>query len=604
MYKLYCSSLVNIMEIQSAIKMQAETGYLKRNASGVSSSSSRNGLEVENIFAGGESIMKGTGSGSCLEVAFYSGNEDDNTWNSSKKKTSIHRVFVNRSLHLNKIRYFGFDMDYTLAVYKSPEYEALAFKLVLERLCEIGYPSALGDFEYDPTFPVRGLWFDQTYGNLLKVDVYGNILVCCHGFKFLKPHVIRELYPNKFMKFEQSRIFILNTLFNLPETYLLACLVDYFDCSEKYERLTDRKGVRDGDLVMSYKSIFQDCRAAVDWVHLVGSLKQRTVDDPDKYVIKDDRLPVLLERMGDNGAKLFLLTNSDFKYTQKIMSYLLNTPDRDWRSYFDYIVVDSRKPLFFAEGTILRQVDEVGAINSRWRTFLVVPELTLELHVWTDRRELYDKLQNLDSTLSSLYRNLDSSTKEIPDIREVQQKIRNASHEMDMCYGIMGSLFRSGSRQTFFAGQVTMFADIYAASFLNLLYYPFSYMFRAPPILMPHESTVDHMECNYDLEKESQLASRSRNVSTVAEPVVNNIQQVLPQVATHRKVSLVPHLRAETPKHLTHYHDEDDEEEEDDSKSDQSGEMLANNGDAPPPPPPRPPRAARSGVTIASSCLE
>lgn len=41
-------------------------------------------------------------------------------------------------------------------------------------------------FEYDPSFVVRGLWFDSLYGNLLKVDAYGNILVCVHGFEFLK----------------------------------------------------------------------------------------------------------------------------------------------------------------------------------------------------------------------------------------------------------------------------------------------------------------------------------------------------------------------------------------------------------------------------------
>ncbi|NXT83255.1 5NTC nucleotidase, partial [Zapornia atra] len=48
-----------------------------------------------------------------------------------------------------------------------------------------------------------------------------------------------------------------------------------------------------------------------------------------------------------------------------IMSYLFDfshedkgkTPQRPWRSYFDLIVVDTRKPLFFAEGTVLRQVN-------------------------------------------------------------------------------------------------------------------------------------------------------------------------------------------------------------------------------------------------------
>lgn len=36
------------------------------------------------------------------------------------------------------------------------------------------------------------------------------------------------------------------------------------------------------------------------------------------------------------------------------------------------------------------------------------------------------------------------------------------------------------------------YADVYAATFLNLIYYPFSYMFRAPAMLLPHESTVAH----------------------------------------------------------------------------------------------------------------
>ena len=99
---------------------------------------------------------------------------------------SARRIFVNRSLHLEKIKFYGFDMDYTLAEYKSPAYEILGFQMVQERLVSMGYPTAIKDFNYDPQFPVRGLWFDTQYGNLLKVDSYGNILSSSHGFKFLK----------------------------------------------------------------------------------------------------------------------------------------------------------------------------------------------------------------------------------------------------------------------------------------------------------------------------------------------------------------------------------------------------------------------------------
>ncbi|GFS05680.1 cytosolic purine 5'-nucleotidase [Elysia marginata] len=71
-------------------------------------------------------------------------------------------------------------------VYKSPEYETLGFDLLKVKLVEMGYPKEIGDFEYDPTFPIRGLWFDKHFGTLLKVDGFGNILVCVRGFHFMR----------------------------------------------------------------------------------------------------------------------------------------------------------------------------------------------------------------------------------------------------------------------------------------------------------------------------------------------------------------------------------------------------------------------------------
>jgi 5'-nucleotidase len=37
------------------------------------------------------------------------------------------------------------------------------------------------------------------------------------------------------------------------------------------------------------------------------------------------------------------------------MTYLFNVPGAGpWKEYFNYVVVDARKPLFFGEGTVLR----------------------------------------------------------------------------------------------------------------------------------------------------------------------------------------------------------------------------------------------------------
>ncbi|XP_026683239.1 cytosolic purine 5'-nucleotidase-like, partial [Diaphorina citri] len=360
---------------------------------------------------------------------------------------------------------------------------------------------------------------------------------------------VYELYSNKFLQLDESRVYVLNTLFNLPETYLIACLINFFTNSPEYT--SHKTGVRCGNLSMSFKSIFQDVRNAVDWVHTHGDLKSETIKNLDEYVKKDERLPMFLARIQESGAKAFLLTNSDYNFTNKIMTYLFDfphgarpdEPHRNWRTYFEIIVVDACKPSFFGEGTVLREVDTksgrlkvgthmgplqhgqvysggscnvftelIGAkgkdvlyvgdhifgdiLKSKkirgWRTFLIIPELVQELHVWTDKCQLFSELQALDVRLGEMYKNLDSSTKEKPDISKLRASIRDVTHKMDLSYGMMGSLFRSGSRQTFFSSQVVRYADLYAATFLNLIYYPFSYMFRAPAMLMPHESTVAH----------------------------------------------------------------------------------------------------------------
>ncbi|MEQ2173179.1 Cytosolic purine 5'-nucleotidase [Goodea atripinnis] len=125
-----------------------------------------------------------------------------------------------------------------------------------------------------------------------------------------------------------------------------------------------------------------------------------------------------------------------------------------------------------------------------------------------------------------------------------------------MCYGMMGSLFRSGSRQTLFASQVMRYADLYAASFINLLYYPFSYLFRAAHVQMPHESTVEHSHVNL-IDTESPLATRNRHDFDVKEMEIKRHQLT-------RSVSEIqpPHLFPQAPQEITHCHDEDDEEEE------------------------------------------
>ena len=135
------------------------------------------------------------------------------------------------------------------------------------------------------------------------------------------------------------------------------------------------------------------------------------------------------------------------------MSFLLNESEtgRHWRTYFDYILVDAKKPLFFDEGTSLKEIDiETGQkkfgshsgplkksqvysgrscdvfskligshgkdvlyvgdhifgdiIKSKkeraWRTFLVVPELAHDMAKWREKRDLFTEIERLDMVLS------------------------------------------------------------------------------------------------------------------------------------------------------------------------------------------------------------
>ncbi|KAL7077769.1 hypothetical protein ACQ4LE_003495 [Meloidogyne hapla] len=488
------------------------------------------------------------------------------------KREPEKRIFVNRSMKLDKIQFFGFDMDYTLAVYKSPRMESEAFSLVLERLIYIGYPKEIRNFKYDPAFVVRGLWFDTMYGNLLKVDGFGNILVAAHGLVFLTGAEIENFYPNKFIQLSDRRIYVLNTLFNLPETNLIALLVDFFDKSDEYQLTQDKTGLRHGDAIMSYKSIFQDIRGAVDFVHGADAdLKKKVIANIADFVEKDLRISKLLVQLRVSGRKTFLLTNSEYEYTKAVMTFLLGDK---WRDFFDIIIVDARKPLWFGEGTVFREVNtETGALKigipigplrsgavysggsceafrrlvkakgrdvlyigdhifgdvlrskktRGWKTFLIVPELNRELAVWTGKRDLFDQLRELEAKMADLYKNLDADTRgnsEMKNILEPTLKsIREVTIQMDNEYSVFGSLFRSGSRTTFFASQVERYADLYASSCFNLVYYPTFYFFRAAMSLMPHESTVQQTAA-LPPDQAEQIAKHGNDVRDLSQRMV------------------------------------------------------------------------------------
>ncbi len=80
-------------------------------------------------------------------------------------------IHANRELNMSKIRLVGFDMDYTLAVYKKRPMEFWQYELARHYLVKnMNYPDALYASNYNADLVIRGLVIDKHLGNILKVD--------------------------------------------------------------------------------------------------------------------------------------------------------------------------------------------------------------------------------------------------------------------------------------------------------------------------------------------------------------------------------------------------------------------------------------------------
>lgn len=461
-------------------------------------------------------------------------------------------------------------MDYTVAIY-TPAYEELLYNMLIDGLVVYkGYPEAIRKLAFDPNFSIRGLMIDPVLGNIIKVDSFGTIIVCLHGKKRVPKEVVAQQYASMRILNDDigKRFYSLNTLFSTPEACAFANLVEFFESSE--ESGVDLRRSQHGALQvpspslgtacakhseskfeLSYDNLFADVRSTNDIIHENDTCKQETMKDLKKYVVKNEKLSLLLDRFRTAGKKCFLLTNSPWWYTDQLMAYLLdgyNPKYKSWRDYWDIVIVSAGKPSFFNTGATLREVnpatgklnlskitstfqpDKVyfggnldtfermaGITNGQdvlyvgdhifadvrvskkrrgWRTMLIVPELERELKIWAlpESQMLYSRLFSLQSAKALIYRDMDSNTLTPPDISQLRKAISATVARKDALYNFhFGSLFHSGLKTSFFSQQVLRYACIYAASYEHLLNYPMFYAFTPDAAwLLPHETFLKH----------------------------------------------------------------------------------------------------------------
>lgn len=424
-------------------------------------------------------------------------------------------------------------MDYTLARYAKRELERLSFDLTKQRLVEhLGYPETILAVPYDADFVTRGLAVDTRFGNILKVDRHGYVGRAYRGRRRLDRAERHERYRNVKVRLHAKRYHWIDTLFALPEVSLFASLVDFFD------------DVGGGP---PYEKMFADVRESIDTCHRDGSLKAILTEDLGRFIIRDPELGDTLERLRRGGKKLFVLTNSEWSYTQKVLAFLL---PGGWRQHFQLTLVAGQKPSFFTQDlpfhAITEQDDvapqpasvledggvyaggsiraltrlrpELGGetvlyvgdhiygdiIRSKkdtlWRTALILEELedelllkrqlaehqvTLEL-LWSRRDLLEFEVQGLESgRLGSDPKRLENQRRELSEVNAELRRIRD---HVDSRYNpYWGSVFREGNELSRFGEQVESYACIYTSRVSNLLHYSPHQYFRRPRHWMPHE---------------------------------------------------------------------------------------------------------------------
>lgn len=264
------------------------------------------------------------------------------------------KIYVNRSLNMESIKSIGFDMDHTLALYHREAFESLAFRETVKKFINAGYPKELEKLKFNPNFVIRGLLVDRDQGNLLKVDGHKYVKVAYHGHRRLEKKERHALYNAKGYKADE--FLSIDTFFALSEVQLFTEIVDYM-------RLNP------GAIKKSFREVYADLREFIDLSHKDGTIKRLVLENISKYIKKDKNLASTLVRLINGGKKLFLLTNSDWTYTNAVMSYLLKDAHIDfpnWQDFFAYVFVGSGKPNFFTGSNPFFEVTDNGLLKPHY----------------------------------------------------------------------------------------------------------------------------------------------------------------------------------------------------------------------------------------------
>ncbi|MBI4954863.1 MAG: HAD-IG family 5'-nucleotidase [Myxococcales bacterium] len=244
---------------------------------------------------------------------------------------------------MSQIDWVGFDMDYTLALYRQSEMDRLSIAATVPKLVARGYPALLGDIPYAVDFPIRGLLIDKRLGNVLKMNRFKVVRKGYHGLRELAKEELVALYHERRVRPRSERYHWIDTLYALSEVAMFVSIIEALEARGE---------------PCAYERLFTDIRECIDEAHRDGTILDQVVARPERYIERDPALGPALHKLRSAGKRIFLLTNSRWAYTRKILSYLFDGTLPDYPGFqglFDAVIVAAKKPSFFQQGTPLAE---------------------------------------------------------------------------------------------------------------------------------------------------------------------------------------------------------------------------------------------------------
>ena len=145
------------------------------------------------------------------------------------------------------------------------------------------------------------------------MDRHKYVRTVMHGSQVLAAEERKAIYNKEVASYSESNFVNIDNAHLLVAAQLFSCMVEMLDKST-------------GTSLRSYATVYRDVKAAVEQSVQEGGVVTTAVkSNPAAYIVPDAGTVRTLQRLRSAGKKTFLLTNSMYDYTDKIMTHIVQT---------------------------------------------------------------------------------------------------------------------------------------------------------------------------------------------------------------------------------------------------------------------------------------